>query len=256
MMQLTDLVLGAAFVVVNVLGVLAIYGVTRAIWGGRHGDETKSLAASVMTRVATLHGLILALVFAQELADYSDIRADLVSEATAIADIFNDIRRYDTPAMAEVQTALAAYMRHVVANEWESLSQSGKLTAAGWQSWGAIHETVLNLDPATPRQSDLRDHMVGKSQLIAELRQKRENNAVRALSGLFWFAAIAGLVWVAVPYFTYDPSPLHLSLLSLYGAYTGVVLFVIYAFSDPFAQPGALPPTAFIQLLAGEMGRY
>ncbi|SLN37546.1 hypothetical protein PSM7751_01662 [Pseudooceanicola marinus] len=31
---------------------------------------------------------------------------------------------------------------------------------------------------------------------------------------------------------------------------------VIFAASDPFANPGALPPTAFTQLLAGEIGRY
>ena len=31
---------------------------------------------------------------------------------------------------------------------------------------------------------------------------------------------------------------------------------VIFAASDPFANPGALPPTAFTRLLAGEIGRY
>jgi len=255
-MHLYELIMGFGIALINVIGVLAIYAVTRAIWGGRQTEETTALAGSVMTRVATLHGLILALVFAQELDDYSDIRDDLVAEATAIADIFNDIRRYDTPQMEEVQTTLATYMRHVIANEWETLSETGKLTGEGWALRERIHQTVLDLVPDTPRREDLRAHMVAKSELIAELRQKRENNAVRSLSGLFWFAAIVGLVWVAVPYFTYAPTPLHLSLLSLYGAYTGVILYVIFAFSDPFSQPGALPPTAFTQLLAGEMGKY
>jgi hypothetical protein len=49
---------------------------------------------------------------------------------------------------------------------------------------------------------------------------------------------------------------LTLALLSLYGGYTGVIMYVIYAFSDPFSQPGALPPTAFTQLLLGEIGQY
>ena len=59
---------------------------------------------------------------------------------------------------------------------------------------------------------------------------------------------------VAVPYFTFAPTPLHLSLLSLYAAYTGVIMYVIFAFSDPFADPGMLPPTAFIELLDGKIG--
>ncbi|MCB5199307.1 hypothetical protein LGQ03_08640 [Loktanella sp. TSTF-M6] len=255
-MSLHEWVMAGVFALANAVGVIAIYAITRAIWGGKQTDETQTLAGSVLLRVATLHGLILALVFAQELSDYSDIRADLVREATAIADIFNDIRRYETPQMQEVQTMLADYLRHAISTEWDSLSQTGKLTAQGWGLREQVYQTVLNLDPETPRQTDLRAHMVAKSQLIAELRQSRENSAVRTLSGLFWFAAIIGLVWVAVPYLTYSPTPLHLSLLSLYGAYSGVILYVIYAFSDPFAQPGALPPTAFIQLLAGEMGHY
>ncbi|MBY5972773.1 DUF4239 domain-containing protein [Ferrimonas balearica] len=257
-MTLSDIGLGVGIALANIAVIFAIYALTRRIWGGRQTTETKDLAGSVIFRIASLHGLILALVFAQELIDYSEIRADLVSEATAVADIFNDIRRFDAgeEVTAEVQGTLAAYLRHVVNHEWAELSETGKLTAEGWILREAIYETALNLAPTTLRQTDLRAHMVAKAQAIAELRQKRENNAARELSGLFWFAALAGVICVAVPYFTYPPTPLHLALLSLYGGYTGVIMFVIFAFSDPFANPGALPPTAFTQLLAGEMGQY
>lgn len=255
-MEIYEIGMGFGIALLNVLAVYAIYGVTRQIWGGRQTSETKDLSGSIIFRVASLQGLILALVFAQELEDYSEIRSDLVTEATAIADIFNDIRRYETPEMAEVQANLVAYLRHVIDHEWDALSDSGKLTAQGWQYREEIYQTVLDLEPDTPRQMDLRSHMVQDAQKIAELRQKRENNAVRTLSGLFWFAAITGMICVAVPYFTFAPTPLHLALLSLYGGYTGVIMYVIFAFSDPFSQPGLLPPTAFTQLLAGEMGSY
>lgn len=255
-MHLHEFAMGIGIALINIIAVYVIYGTTRAIWGGRQTTETKDLAGSITFRVASLQGLILALVFAQELQDYSDIRADLVTEATAIADVFNDIRRYDTPQMQQVQTTLATYVRHVIDHEWEALSKTGKLSGQGWQYREEVYQTVLDLDPQTPRQTDLRAHMIQSTQKIAELRQKRENNAVRVLSGLFWFAAITGVICVAVPYFIFPPTPLHLALLSLYGGYTGVIMYVIYAFSDPFSQPGALSPTAFTQLLLGEMGQY
>ena len=255
-MDATDIAIGTGIAVANVVAVFVIYGLTRAIWGGRQTAETKDLAASVLFRVASLQGLILALVFAQELEEYSEIRSDLVAEATAVADIFNDIRRYDTPRMDEVRTTLAAYVRHVVDEEWPTLSSAGQLSAQGWQYREEVYQTVLDLMPETPRQEALRAHMIESAQRIAELRQQRENDAVRGLSPLFWFAALVGTVCVAVPFFTFAPTVLNLALLSLYGGYTGVVMSVIFAFSDPFAQPGALAPTAFTQLLRTEIADY
>ncbi len=40
-----------------------------------------------------------------------------------------------------------------------------------------------------------------------------------------------------------------MTLLSVYGGFSGLVLFVIFAFSDPFSTPGKLEPVAFERLL-------
>ncbi len=242
------------FVGGTVLIAWTVYFTVRLLAGQRFSDDTQTLAGSVIIRVSALHGLILALVFAQELVDYTQLQGNLTEEATAIADIWNDAARYGEDVAAQVQPALTRYTHLVVEEEWQELAADRALSAEGWQLREKIYLAVLDLEPRTAREEDLRTHMVHKAQLIAELRQERQNTALHEVNMLFWVAALSGLVLVTVPYFVFSPTRLHLMLLSVYGAFSGLVMYVIYAFSDPFEQPGALSPVAFQQLLRTEIG--
>ena len=74
------------FIVGTVMISWAVYFGMRRVMGEDYAEDTQTLAGSVIIRVASLHGLILALVFAQELVDYTQLQGNLTEEATAIAD--------------------------------------------------------------------------------------------------------------------------------------------------------------------------
>lgn len=253
-MSLYTALMGLAFVIGTILIAWAVYFTMRRIAGDALEVETETLAGSVIFRVSALHGLILALVFAQELVNYNQLHENIVSEATAIADIYHDIGRYDTEAESTVREALSAYLHTVVETEWDILAREDPLSARGWELRETVYLALLDLTPETPRQVSLRTHMMSKIQLIAELRQERENTSLHDVSYLFWAAALVGVILVTIPYFIFSPSRLNLVLLSVYAGFSGFVMFVIFAFSDPFSEPGALPPTAFERLLETEIG--
>jgi hypothetical protein len=238
----------------TILIALCVYFSVRSLAGARATEDTQTLAGSVLIRVSALHGLILALVFAQELVDYAQLQGNLTEEATAVADIWNDARRYGEPAVSALHPPLTEYTHQAIEAEWVTLGETQRLSGDGWRLWEVVYLAALDLQPVTPRETDLRAHMVHNAQKIAGLRQARENTALHSVHPLFWVAAVAGLVLVTVPYFVYMPTPLHLMLLSVYGAFSGLVLFVIFAFSDPFSAPGALQPTAFERLLETDIG--
>lgn len=107
---------------------------------------------------------------------------------------------------------------------------------------------MLDLVPATGRQTSLRDHMLRQMQAIAEVRVKRDNHGPDSINVMFWFAAVSGVVLIAFGYYPYAPERRSLMLLSVVGAYTGIILFLIYAFSNPYSPPGALSPGAYERL--------
>lgn len=252
---LYSVAVGIVFVAGTILVVLGSYFVTRRLIGpGADGDRTIEVAANVAVRVATLHSLILGLVYAQELDDYKGVRSNLVDEAIAISDVFNDARRYGGEATATVQGGLSRYVAVVVDEEWADLGARRGLSARAWREWETVYEAILNLAPVAERERFLAQRMRDRIAVVARYRQLREAPTRSHFSGLFWAPAIIGLVIVSAAFYVYRPTRTHLVLLGLFGAYSGVILFFIFAFANPYAEPGKLEPRPFQQLLLGDLG--
>lgn len=250
---LTSVASGVGFVVVTIGIVLASYFVARRLLHpGSTADHTLEVAGNVAVRVATLHSLILGLVYAQELDDYKAVRSNLIDEAVAISDVFNDVRRYGGPATLEVQQGLARYVAVVVDEEWERLARHERLSPRAWQEWEGVYDTILDLAPVTERERYLSSRLKDRVSAIAKYRQLREAPSSNHFSGLFWAPALIGLVIVSAAFYVYRPSRTHLVLLGLFGAYSGVILFFIFAFANPYANPGKLQPRPFQHLLDGD----
>ena len=237
------LVLGSCF--------LARYLLT----SGEERDRTHDVAVAVGSRIVTLHGLILALVYAQELGDYKDVRGVIVDESVAVADVYNDARRYGGDAATDIQRGLARYLDAVVRLEWDMLGRKEGLSPDAWRAWEDVNERVLDLAPTNDRQRTLSARMRDRMAAIAKAHSMRGATASSGFSGIFWAPALIGLALVAVPFCVYRPTRSHIALLSVFGFYSGVILFFIYAFSNPFAPPGKLDPRPFQHLLEGDIGK-
>ena len=87
--------------------------------GNEHENHERDLASSVVFRVSALHGLILALVFAQEMFSYQQLRLQTATEANAIADIYFDAGRYGDTEKVKIQKELSDYIRVVIDKEWQ-----------------------------------------------------------------------------------------------------------------------------------------
>lgn len=247
---MVTVLLGALFICGTVLLVLACYFLMRQLEPRNPSAQTRELANSVMIRTSALHALILALVFAQEMGDYQQLKLESAAETNALADIYFDAGRYGALDPAIIARPIREYVTIVINQEWDSLGTNGRLTAAGWARWDSAYNEILNLAPANDRQRSLREHMLASIHTIAETRVKREHHARNSLSSMFWFAAISGVIFTGLAFYPYLPRRENLMLLALLGAFTGIILFFIFAFSNPFKDPGNLRPAGFHHLLS------
>lgn len=240
---------GSGFIAGTAALTLLCYLVMRFFAGGDPEQHTKDLAGSVIFRVSALHGLILALVFAQEMVEYQQLKYESTVEANAIADVYFDARRFDPGVASLVQDPINNYLELVVSKEWDHLGKKGGLYGPAWGQWDAAYLAILNLQPTDKRQESLRNHMLDRIHVISETRVKRENHAESAISGMFWFAAMAGVVLIALAYYPYPVQRHNVALITMFGAFTGLVLFFIYAFSNPFSPPGAIGTGPYQRLI-------
>ncbi len=93
--MLVEIPLGIVFVGGTVCLTLAAYLLMRWFTGKDATGRDREFAGSIATRIAALHALILAFVFAQEMVEYQQLRISSATEANALADVYNDIARYD-----------------------------------------------------------------------------------------------------------------------------------------------------------------
>jgi len=244
------MLMGIAIVSATVGGMLLVYFGMRALMGGDPDTRTSDLAGSVVTRIAALHGLVLALVFASEVVEYQRLATESAREANAIADIYHDAGRYG-PEAAAIRSAMRSYVDIVPVEEWAQLAVAHRLSAAAWAEWDTAYVTALDLVPETPRQVALRTHMIAKLHAVAEHRDMRAHHAENALGPMFWAAALVGIVLIAAGYYTVPPKRDNLTLLAIFAGYCGLIFYTIYATSNPYSQPGGLEPVMFHALVPG-----
>lgn len=227
------------------------YFLARYLLLPRTDEQTKDLAGSVIFRVSALHGLILALVFAQELLNFSDLRHTMTREAALVGNIFYDLQRYDEDETVAARQNLAAYVDVVLTREWQQLGASGELVEAAWDHWKAAYLSILDLVPAGVRQQELKRIMVEQVREVSELRIRRETAAVSGVNRLFLFAALGGIVLIGIAYFPFPPAVVNVSLITIFAVYTGFVVYFIIAFANPFSGSGYIEPVRFERLYEG-----
>jgi hypothetical protein len=129
------------------------------------------------------------------------------------------------------------------------------LSGDAWRHWEAVYHAILDLEPQTQRQEDMWRIMLTDIREISSLRRARENAAATGANPLFVTAALIGVILTAVSYFTFPPSTVNILMQSIFGAYTGLVIFFIVAFANPYLEPGAVEPVGLQRIFEGELGR-
>jgi hypothetical protein len=143
--MLFELFIGATFVGGTIALTLCAYFLMRWVVGGEAEGHERDLASSVIFRVSALHGLILALVFAQEMIDYQQLRYQTATEANALADIYFDAGRYGNAETGPIQKELNEYLHVVIDKEWQQLGETDRLAPEAWAQWDDAYRAVLIL---------------------------------------------------------------------------------------------------------------
>lgn len=249
--SMPNLLSASLIVLISCALALLPYALARKVLLPRTDDQTKDLAGSVIFRISALHSLILALVFAQELLNFNEARSTMTREAALVGDVYYDLKRYDEVSTKSAQADLVEYTDIVLNREWTSLGADARLDEQAWEKWKAAYTTILDLTPETPRQEALKGIILDRVRELSDLRIDRESAALSGVDGLFLFAAVAGIVIISIGYFPFPPTSVNLVLLTIFGVYTGLVIYFIIAFANPFSGAGYVEPVRLERLYEG-----
>lgn len=252
-MGLTTFATAILFVLVAVLVGALPFLLGRRLLRLSKGADSVDLAKEVLKQVGAIHGLILALVFADVLGHYGALRENIAGEASLLGAIYYDLRRYDDAQAEAVRPLLVRYATCVVDQEWQSLRHD-RLSAECWYRYDDLFSALLALPATSAGKRLLLRELVGQLEEVERYRHQRLFEAQYHKPALFWIIAVVGFLVSCGLIGIFRPQRLNLLIAAGYSMLTGLVFFFIFAVTDPFDELVRLPPEPFETFLA-EIGR-
>ena len=142
---------------------------------------------------------------------------------------------------------LLRYTRAVIEEDWPALADDSLSDEAG-ELLRTLEGHVLALEPADSIQATLRQRIVADVDAIGDHRLSRLEQAL-SKPPIFLAVVVLGFLVTMIYFGINEPTRVLVSLLSLYTALVGVVVFLILAFSDPFQGATGIDPTPFEYML-------
>jgi hypothetical protein len=214
--------------------------------------KTREVAETVAVRIGTVHALILALVFAEAQSTHTDLQQQVSKEVTAIEHVALRLNQWNGPEEDALRDQLASYVKAVLGTEWRvTLRPDGSRAAR--HAYDDLDVAILDLPADTPRQQSLRSRMLADMDTLQDHRRDRLSLFHRGIPGLFWWMAMAGFAITVVFFFIFPETPLHLAMLGVYGAYTGLALYFILALSHPYVGPAAIDTSPYERVLEDDL---
>lgn len=240
------------FVFAAVISALICYAVTRALMKSHIDEDSELISGKIITRLGALHALILALMFAQEMADYRDISRFVSKEASAISDVFHGLREYDKEdreSTVVISDMIVNYVKTSIEADRAALAES-HISSQTWINYHRINRQLRNLQPKNNDQEDLRAKMLTDWDIVSEFHMRLRTIAEYEAPGFFWVVILSGFLLVVVPFYVYSPSIANLAMLGTYSAFNGLVMYVIFSIANPFTGALAIDSNILESLLA------
>jgi len=222
----------------------------------RLGDDlptkARDVAETIAVRIGTVHGLILALVFAEAQSTHTSLQQEVSKEVSTIEHIALQLDQWNGAEGATLRSQLATYVRAVLEQEWQASARPQGSREAG-SAYNELDLGILNLKADTPPQQSLRNRLIMNMDALQDHRKARLALLHRGMQGLFWWMALAGFVIIVGCFLVFPASALHTAILSIYGAYTGLALYFILALSHPYAGPAIIDTAPYEMVLDEEL---
>ena len=246
--QLSPLIAGIIFALGAAISALVMYSILRRLLVPYISNDTQNLSISTIVRMGTLYALILALVFAQEFADYMGVKDTTNNEAAAIGIVYYGLAKFDSQTTEEIRRTVVRYVQTVIEEEWLMLSQK-KLSDKAWNHYRNVKMKILLLKPKNLLQKDLRSQIIHDWDIVGRSRIERKVAASHAVPAFFVVLCVGGFLLVMLPYFAFSPKFANLFLIAVHASFNGLIIYFILTIANPFSLSLAVEPTVLETLM-------
>ncbi|WP_137154218.1 DUF4239 domain-containing protein [Rhizobium sp. FKL33] len=227
-------ILGIAFVLISaaisVIGVEIVGRIEPLDLRHTYND----IVGFVIAVVGVVYAVLLASVAISAWESYDKSVAIVEREAGTLGDIARLAQGLPPPNAAEARRLVLAYADTVVKKEWPTML-NGERPSEAWPDVRNIQTFVLGLDPKSPRDVVLQEHLLTSLTDLFDVRRERMAMADYGINGIVWTVVIVGsftLIGVCLMFGLEKRR--HQILCSFLSVSTALVIFMIIEMDRPF----------------------
>jgi Protein of unknown function (DUF4239) len=203
--------------------------------------------------VGLLYAILLAFVVVVAWEQFNAAEESTHTEVTRLSNLFRDSEPLAGTDQNRIQNALVVYVQNVIDREYDAMAdgESDEPTEEAYEAiWNGFYNVRVEGDgPA----ASFYDSAVGRLNELGEARRLRILSSQSTIPLPLWILLVGGglftISWL-FPFYMRDTRVQTVALGSV-GAFTGFVLFLIYALQHPFAGDIAIDPAVYQSLLDG-----
>lgn len=209
--------------------------------------ETREATLTIFNVVGVLLSLFLSLTFADVMIELNSIENAIEKEATALSDIHNDLRRFDSDETKDMQELIVDYTQAIIDDDWPALADDGLGDQAG-ALLRKLEDSALKLHIDNEMQETLRSRIIADVDLLPDYRLSRLGAAF-AKPPFYLVVVLFAYLFTMLRLALYPQSRAVVTIAALYVLLIGMIVFLIHAFSDPFHGATGVDPAPLEYLL-------
>jgi hypothetical protein len=232
------------FIIVGIVVGLSLTGLPLFHWlFGRRlrlSDETNTHIIFFATAIDIFYSLTVGLIAVGVWNAYNGV-ADIVSaEATAMGNLYRDIRGYPDPIRGELQSQLHDYTELLITKSWPA-QRRGVINDDATRRLTELEKTLAHFEPANAGQQVLHGEALHQFNEIAGLRRKRLDAIGSGLPSVMWSVVLIGAaLTISVTYLIQMPRSVHLVATAFLAAFIGLIIFLNVSLDKPLNGPLAI----------------
>lgn len=236
------------------VGACVLFGIGASTMAHRfgwtlHPDDIDS-GTVLHALVGLVYAVALGLIVVDVQDDHSAVKHAAVTEAGALADMYDALAGIEAEPRDALRARLATYVDLVVSDEWPAL-HDGRASAATERELHALSAGVIALQPQTAGGQSVHRALLEELDAASEARRRRIFIGSRGVSSGTWAVVLLGAM-IAIGFASLFPLRVRgrRAVLALTASIFGLMLFLMVATSRPLRGQLGVGPDAFTDLQA------
>lgn len=194
------------------------------------------VAGYILGIVGGIYSVLLAFIAVAQWQNFGQAGRLVQTEANLVGDLYRDTIAFPEPAASRMRHYLFVYAVIVVQDEWPTLAAGRADEAAGWQLLDQVHSEVVNLHTHEEGIPVMQAEAVRTLNALSDARRGRFDAATANMPPILWWNLIGGAVILMLFTYLFRTSHLlmHTCMISLLGAFIGLVLVMVVLLDNPF----------------------